>query len=315
MPIFGRRGYGGGGGGGGARLLIGIVIAVVGLAGYFMKEKVTNPETGETYRIDMNADQQKALGLQAAKQMIPQMGGALDPRSNPDAAFVAEVGRRLIANSNAAKSPFADNFNFYLVDDRKTVNAFALPGGQVSITRALYDRLDNEAQLAGVLGHEIGHVIAEHSARQMAKGKLGQMLATAVGVGSESNAGVMGAQMANQMFQLKHGRDDERQSDSIGLKYMVQAGYNPEGMLGVMKVLAEAGGSGTPSVMSSHPHPDERIKTIKEFLARNKDQLAGMDLTNGRPLKGGGDASGGRQPSRQAPRADPARLPQEREEW
>jgi beta-barrel assembly-enhancing protease len=156
------------GGGGGARWVIVAVLVVVALAGYFMKEKVTNPETGETYRRAMNVDQQKALGLQAAKQMIPQMGGALDPRQDPDAAFVAEVGRRLVQESNATKTPFADNFNFYLINDPKQINAFALPGGQISITRGLYERLENEAQLAGVLGHEIGHVIAEHSAQQMA---------------------------------------------------------------------------------------------------------------------------------------------------
>ena len=158
--MFGRRGYGGGGGGG--RLMIGVAIALFGIIGYFMTGKVTNPETGETYRVAMDTDQQKALGLRAAKEMIPQMGGALDPRRSPEAALVAEVGQRLIQSSNAAKNKFADNFNFFLVDDPKTINAFALPGGQVSITRGLYDRLENEAQLAGVLGHEIGHVIAEH---------------------------------------------------------------------------------------------------------------------------------------------------------
>ena len=301
MPIFGNRG---GFGGGGARWIIAAVIAVVGIVGYFAKEKVTNPETGETYRRAMNVDQQKALGLQAAPQMNQQFGGAEDPRSDPDAALVAEVGDRLVRGSGAAKTPFADSFRFHLLRDRKTINAFALPGGQISITRGLYERLDNEAQLAGVLGHEIGHVIAEHSAQQMAKGQLGQALATAAGIGSDSYGGAMAAQMANKMLQLKYGRDDERQSDTIGLRYMVDAGYHPEGMLGVMKVLAEAGGSGTPGVMSSHPHPEERIKTIKAFLEQNADKLAQMDLTNGRSLRGDRIERGGR-----APRSDPSRLP------
>jgi predicted Zn-dependent protease len=306
---LGGLGYGTGGrrGGGGMRWGIAAVILVIGLVGYFMKEKVTNPETGETYRRAMNVDQQKALGLQAAKQMIPQMGGAVDPRTSPDAALVAEVGARLVRNSNAAKSAFADNFHFFLVNDPRTINAFALPGGQVSITRGLYERLENEAQLAGVLGHEIGHVIAEHSAQQMAKGQLGQMIATAVGVGSDSHGGAMAAQMANQMLQLKYGRDDERQSDSIGLKYMVQAGYHPKGMLGVMRILKEAAGGGRqPEFMASHPHPEERLATIQEFLERNKDQLAKMDLTEGRPLKGTTRLQGG------TPREDPNRLPGER---
>jgi beta-barrel assembly-enhancing protease len=300
---FGRRG-----GGGKARWVIAAVIALVGIVGYFAKEKVTNPETGETYRRAMNVDQQKALGLQAAKQMIPQMGGAVDPKTSADAALVAEVGRRLVENSNAAQSQFADNFHFFLVNDPRTINAFALPGGQVSITRGLYEQLENEAQLAGVLGHEIGHVIAEHSAQQMAKGQLGQMLATAVGVGSDDQRVAAGSQMANQMLQLKYGRDDERQSDSIGLKYMVQAGYDPQGMLGVMRILKEAAGGGRqPEFLSSHPHPEERLKTIQEFLDRNKDQLAKMDLTPGRPLKSGVPRDG------PMPKSDRGRLP--KEQW
>ena len=306
MQIFGRKGYRRRGDGYG-RFIIAAVIALIGIVGYFMKEKVTNPETGESYRRGMSVDQQKALGLQAAREMIPQMGGALDPDRDPDAALVAEVGRRLIRGSNATKSEFADNFNFWLIDDPKTINAFALPGGQISITRGLYERLQTEAQLAGVLGHEIGHVIAEHSAQQMAKGQLGQMLAAAVGVGSDDMRVAMGAQMANQMLQLKYGRDDERQSDEIGLKYMVQAGYHPEGMLGVMQVLAEASkGRAPPAFMASHPHPEERIKTIQSFLDRNADKIAQMNLSHGRRLRGGALERDDRQP-----RADPNRLPDE----
>jgi beta-barrel assembly-enhancing protease len=274
------------------RWIIAIVVAAVGIIGYLSKTKVTNPETGEQYRVAMTVDQEKALGLQAAKEMIPKMGGALDPRQNADAALVDEVGRRLVAQSGAAKSNYADNFNFFLVNDPETINAFALPGGQVSITVGLMNRLETEAQLAGVLGHEIGHVIAQHSAQQMAKGQLGQTIAMAVGIGASSEDGrgqyaAAAAQMANQMIQLKYGRDDERQSDEIGLKYMMQAGYHPEGMLGVMKVLKEAsGGSRQPEFLASHPHPEERLATIQKFLEEHRDELANSKLTQGRPLHG-----------------------------
>lgn len=290
MPInLGRGGgYGGVGRGGNGRFLIAGVLVLVAVIGYFGKEKVTNPETGESYRRAMNVDQQKAMGLQAAKEMIPQMGGALDPKSNADAALVEEVGRKIVAGSGAAKTDFANNFNFFLIADGQTINAFALPGGQVSITKGLYDRLEDESQLAGVLGHEIGHVIAEHSAQQMAKGDLGQKIAMAVGVASDSNQGAIAAQMANRMVQLKYGRADETQSDTIGLKYMVQTGYDPRGMLGVMKVLAEASkGSRQPAFMASHPHPQARIETINKFLEDNKAELAKMNLTSGRKLRGG----------------------------
>ncbi|MGB7156937.1 MAG: M48 family metalloprotease, partial [Tepidisphaeraceae bacterium] len=275
------------GGGLKMRWIIAAVIALVGVISYFAKEKVTNPETGESYRRSMNVDQQKALGLQAARQMIPQMGGEVDPSRNADAALVDEVGARLVANSGASKTEFADSFHFYLIDDPQTINAFALPGGQISITRGLMDRLENEAQLAGVLGHEIGHVIAEHSAQQMAKGQLGQVLATAVGVGASGEDGAgryagAAAAMAAQMVNLKYGRGDEAQSDDIGLKYMAQAGYDPNAMLGVMRILKEAAGSGKqPEFLSSHPHPETRIATIEKFLKENEAELRKLKLTEG----------------------------------
>jgi beta-barrel assembly-enhancing protease len=288
MPLFG---YGQRRSGGGGRWIIAAVIAVVGIIGYFAKEKVTNPETGESYRRAMNVDQQKALGLQAAQQMIPEMGGAADPKSDADAALVSEVGTKLVTQSTAGKSEFAGNFNFYLIEDANTINAFALPGGQVSITRGLMNRLENEAQLAGVLGHEIGHVIAEHSAQQMAKGQLGQMLATAVGVGASGEDGAgryagIAAAMAVQMKTLQYGRQDESQSDELGLKYMTQSGYDPQEMVHVMQILKSAGGgSRQPEFMSSHPLPESRIKEIQDWVEANRDQLKNLKLTKGRSLR------------------------------
>lgn len=274
------------------RWIIALVIALVGIVGYFAKEKVTNPETGESYRRAMNVDQQKALGLQAAKEMIPKMGGAADPSRDPDGRIVSEVGTRVVSETGASKTEFAGNFNFYLVEDPNTINAFALPGGQVSITRGLYNRLENEAQLAGVLGHEVGHVIAEHSAQQMAKGQLGQMIATAVGVGASGEDGRgryagIAAMMANQMLQMKYGRQDETQADEIGLKYMKEAGYDPAEMVAVMEILkSAAGGSRQPEILSSHPLPESRIEDIKRWIESHQGELKNLKLTKGQPLHG-----------------------------
>jgi predicted Zn-dependent protease len=274
------------------RWIIALVIALVGVVGYFAKEKVTNPETGESYRRAMNVDQQKALGLQAAKEMIPKMGGAADPSRDPDGRIVSEVGTRVVSETGASKTEFAGNFNFYLVEDPNTINAFALPGGQISITRGLYNRLENEAQLAGVLGHEVGHVIAEHSAQQMAKGQLGQMIATAVGVGASGEDGRgryagVAAMMANQMLQLKYTRGDETQADEIGLKYMKEAGYDPAEMVAVMEILkSAAGGSRQPEILSSHPLPESRIEDIKRWIESHQGELKNLKLTKGQPLHG-----------------------------
>src|SRR5205085_849824 len=148
--------------------------------------------------------------------------------------------------------------------DPQTINAFALPGGPVFITLGLYEKLDNEAELAGVLGHEVGHVINRHASEHMAKGQLGGMLATAVGVGASDNRGrgygtAIAAQVANQVLQLKFSRSDESESDSYGIKYMAQAGYDPRGMIKVMEILRDAskGGRGW-QILQTHPNPAAR---------------------------------------------------------
>ena len=288
-------GFGNSGGrrGGGGRWIIAAVIAVIGLVS-FLGTRQRNPTTGEVQYVAMNVDQEKALGLQAAPQMAQQMGGAVDPNRDPDARLVAEVGAKLVASSEAGKSPYAGNFNFYLLNDSKMVNAFALPGGQIFITRALFDRFQNEAQLAGVLGHEIGHVIHRHSGQQMAKGRLGQMLATAAGVGAEDARVAMGAQMANQMLQLKYGRTDETQSDTTGIDYMAKAGYDPREMLGVMKILKEAGGGRSqPEILSSHPLPENRLQEIEQIIKQKFRPEQLERLSKGRPLSGTGSGGGG----------------------
>jgi predicted Zn-dependent protease len=284
-------GRGRGWGGGGTRLIIAAVIALIGIVTYFMRSE-TNPVTGEKQRVAMNVDQEKALGLQAAPQMAQQMGGAIDPERDPRAALVAEVGARLVQRSEASKSPYVGNYNFYLLGDDRTVNAFALPGGQVFITEALFNRLENEAQLAGVLGHEIGHVVHRHAAEHMAKGQLGQMLVGAVAVGASDGErsgqmATMAAMMANQMFQLRFSRKDELESDDYGLRWMVQAGYDPSQMLTVMQILKEAGGgSGRgPSFLQTHPDPDARIEKIRSYLEEKFPNGVPQELTKGRSLR------------------------------
>jgi beta-barrel assembly-enhancing protease len=301
MALFGLgrqqgydQGYGQGRGRGGfpMRIVIAVVIAGIGLVTYFTRTQV-NPVTGEKQRVAMSVDQEKALGLEAAPKMAAQMGGVLDPRQDPDARVVAEVGHKLVNSTEASKSPYVGNFNFYLLDDPKTINAFALPGGQIFITRALYSRLQDESQLAGVLGHEVGHVIHRHSAQQMAKGQLGQMLVVATGVGASDERGhgqmaAAAAAMANQMMQLKYGRGDESQSDSYGLKLMAQAGYDPRGMLAVMTVLKEAGGGRKqPEFLLSHPLPENRLEDIKRNIAQKYPNGVPETLTRGRELGGG----------------------------
>ncbi|HEX8523639.1 MAG TPA: M48 family metalloprotease [Tepidisphaeraceae bacterium] len=271
------------------RLIIALVIALVAIGSYIGKKQI-NPVTGEKQYVDLTVDQEKALGLQAAPQMARQMGGAIDPRTSPQAKLVADVGQRILENSDARNSPYFSNFNFYLLNDPQTINAFALPGGQIFITRALYDRMDNTAQLAGVLGHEIGHVINRHAAEHMAKGSLGSALALAVGVGaSDRREGYMtaaAAQMANQMVQLRFGRKDESESDTFGLKYMAQAGFDPRQMLKVMEILRDSSKGGRQAEMlSTHPLPETRLQEIQEKIREMYPNGVPANVTQGDPLR------------------------------
>ena len=272
------------------RLIGALLIAVVGIAMYLFNTE-ENPVTGEKQRVAMSAEQEMALGLEAAPQMASQMGGAVDPARDPQARLVEQVGRALVQKSAASESPYAGNFNFYLLDDRKTINAFALPGGQIFITRALLDKLENEAQLAGVLGHEIGHVINRHAAEHMATGQLGQLLTLAVGVGASDRddggrSAQMVAAMVNSMTQMKFSRSDESESDQYGLRYMAAAGYDPSAMLDVMRVLEEASqGNRQPEFLATHPQPATRFEEIKALLAQDYPDGIPSTLTKGRSLR------------------------------
>jgi predicted Zn-dependent protease len=282
-------GYGGGRPFPLGRLIGALVIAMLGGVIYLSQTQV-NPVTGKKQHVAMSVDQEMALGLQAAPQMAEQMGGDVSPREDPRAALVDEVGRRLVQNSEARKSPYVENFHFHLLRDPKTINAFALPGGQVFITAGLLDRMDNEAQLAGVLGHEIGHVINRHAAQQMAKGQLGQILTLAVGVGASGNddrgrKAQLVAAMVNQMTQLRFSRGDESESDHYGLKYMAEAGYDPRAMLDVMKILKKASGDQhPPEFLATHPLPETRLDAIRAELTQMYPNGIPSNLTKGRPL-------------------------------
>lgn len=254
----------------GRHFLLGLAMAGVALFLYYSHTQV-NPVTGEKQHISMSVDQEKALGLQSAPEMAAKMGGEVDP-SSPDAARVKAVGRRIVERSNAGRSPYADSFQYHLLRDPETVNAFALPGGQVFITEGLLQRLKTEDQIAGVLGHETGHVVHRHSAEQMAKGQLGALLGAAAGVASDDGSGrgrnaQIVAATVNQMMQLRYSRQDESEADRYGVDAMAEAGYDPHAMLEVLEILKQAStGPRPPEILSSHPLPETRIAELQAYL-------------------------------------------------
>jgi predicted Zn-dependent protease len=272
------------------RVLAGVVIAIIGIIVYMTRTQI-NPVTGEKQHIALNVDEEKAMGLQAAPEMAARMGGAINPVEDVRARAVAIVGRGIVEHSDAGRSDYADTFKFTLLNDPQTINAFALPGGPIFITKALYEKLSTEAELAGVLSHEIGHVVGRHSAEQLAQSQLGQTLTLAFGVGASGDRrgqqAAAVAAMVNQMSQLRFSRSDESKADQLGLKYMAQAGYDPSAMLEVMKVLKGLSKGGRePEFMQTHPLPESRIAEITETLQRDYPDGIPKNLTRGRPLPG-----------------------------
>jgi predicted Zn-dependent protease len=263
---YSRRGRGAGTGRFKIFLIIGLAMAGFQAFKYFTNTQV-NPVTGETQRVQWSTEQEIQLGLQSAPQMAQQHGGLHPDQRAQD--FLDNVGKRLANTATGSQSLYP--YDFHLLADDRVVNAFALPGGQTFITAALFNRLENEDQLAGVMGHEIGHVIERHGAERMAKTGFVQGLIQSVMIGTGGDATM--AQIANVVgnyANMKYGRDQELESDNWGVKLMIEAGYDPEALIGVMDILEDAsGGSSVPEFQSSHPSPENRRELIREAIERH----------------------------------------------
>jgi len=246
------------------RIFIGLAIVTFAFV-QRCSNKEENPYTGRSQTINMTAEQEIAIGLQSAPEIAEQYGGLYpDERLQ---SFVDVVGNKLVKNSIARETPY--RYEFHLLADDQTINAFALPGGPVFITYALFSRL-NEAQLAGVLGHEIGHVIGRHSAERIAESNFWKTVSIGASVGADAG-GIVGSIGQNTL--LNNGRSDELESDDLGVLLMIQAGYQPGEMIEVMEILKEAGGPNRPpEFQSTHPDPDNRIENIREAIAKYKGQ-------------------------------------------
>lgn len=230
----------------------------------------TNAATGRSQFDLISRADEIAIGEEAMPQLIEGYGGAV---SDPLLAnYVTSIGMELALG---AEEEYRDlPWEFTLLDS-DVINAFALPGGKVFISRGLMARMTSEAQLAGVLGHEIGHVTAEHADKQMGRQMIisGLAVGAAVAAGTQDDdrwaAAVPLAVSGAGLFNLKFGRDEELEADRLGMRYMVRSGYNPEEMLRVMMILQEAGGGGggRSEWLSTHPLPSTRVDRIERRLA------------------------------------------------
>ena len=234
------------------------------LASSLVAACATNPVTGRREISLISEAQEIQMGQQAAQE-VEQSIGLVDNAALQN--YVSAVGNRLAKSSQRPNLPW----RFGVVDDA-TPNAFALPGGPVYVTRGLVDMMDSEAELATVLGHEIGHITARHTAQQITKSQLAQIglvAAMVIAPQVQNFGGLLSSGM--QLLFMKYSRDNERQADELGFGYALQQNYDVTQMAKVFVALQRIGEiegkSGIPSWMSTHPDPGERVRTTEQRVA------------------------------------------------
>ena len=242
----------------------------------------TNPVTGKRELSLIGEGQEIAMGQEGAQAAVAQMG------VYPDSSiqrYVSSLGMTLAKGSERPDLPWS----FTVVDD-PNINAFALPGGPIFVTRGILAHMNSEAQLVSVLGHEIGHVTAKHSVSQMSKQQLMQIgLVGAMVVRPElQQFGGLASQGLGLLF-LKYGRDDETQADELGFRYMTAANYNPAEMAEMFKTLERVSGGegsrGTPEWLSTHPDPGNRVAKTNERIASAGRSFQGTKIERDAFLK------------------------------
>ena len=215
-----------------------------------------------------SAKQQLELGTRAAADLRKQSKDHLLPDSDARVILVRKVGERLINTFREREKDKPWKFSFDVIDD-KTVNAFALPGGPMFVYTGLLSKLKTEDELAGVLGHELTHVRREHWAYQYADSMKRSLGLTALLLIFRANNTVANlANVSNEvLFDLRYSRGHESEADNTGLDCMFAAGYNPNGMADVFRMLGEQAGKGAPpEFLSDHPSDKRRVQNIQDRI-------------------------------------------------
>lgn len=252
-----------------AERLLCLTVLCVGAQAYAQSAGPVFPDPGHP---SISRDDQRALGLQAAAQVYQQM--PVLPDSSPETQYIRQLGQKLVAT---IPSQYSWPFEFHVVA-QKEINAFALPGGPMFVNVGTITAAANEAQLAGVMAHEMSHVYMQHSAKQAGKAETTSMLAGLAGAvlggtvgnmagGMVGQLGQMGIQMGAQGLMLKYSRSDESQADAVGAVILYKAGYDPQAMADFFKTLETQGGQTPPQWLSDHPNPGNRQLAIQKEIA------------------------------------------------
>jgi len=233
-----------------------------------------NPATGHNELMLVSESQEIAMGQQYDSQVVATIGLYPDPALQ---SYIQTLGKRLAATSERPNLPWT----FRVVDD-PAVNAFAVPGGFVYVTRGILAHMNNEAQLATVVGHEIGHVTARHTAAEMSKEQVATLGLVVGSIASKQVANYAGvAQQALGVLFLKFSRDNENQADELGVRYSSRANFDSREMVNVMKVLdrlSATEGGRLPEWLSTHPNPGNRVEHISSLISKQQTDFTGATI-------------------------------------
>ena len=232
-----------------------------------------NPITGEKELMFFGADQDVTIGRKYAPEITKQMGGRIENSSLQ--SYINEVGQRI---ANVTGGPDWE-YHFVALND-ESVNAFALPGGHIFITRGMLEMLQTESQLAGILAHEIVHVVARDSTNMMSNQIGIDILLSAVTSEDTPESVLTVTDITRQILGLKYSRKDEYEADLGGLEYMYRAGYNPWGAVETMQMLESQSDIRPIEFLSTHPSPQNRLGYLSERIQRNYYNVA--DLKTGK---------------------------------
>lgn len=237
------------------------------------------PATGQRRFLGFTWEQEAEIGKQVSKEVTALFGAYRDPKVE---RYVAEVGSRVLEVSHLRRPGIDEQirktpFTFGVLDS-PIINAMALPGGYIYITRGMLAHMNNEDQLAAVLAHEIGHVAARHAARQAWQQQVGQglLLGGALlgqGLGLPAQDILNLGSMAAQLIFLRYSREDELEADTLGVEYSAAAGYDPRETIGLFQTLDRIHakeGQGMPSFLSTHPDPGARIQRLRQLTAAQR---------------------------------------------
>lgn len=245
------------------RLFSGLALLALTAAASFLSGCKTNAATGRSQLQYFSPEQEIALGTQSKPSMLQEFGGTV-PDGQAD-AYVTEIGKKLAAVTEDYNPGLPWEFTFL---NSNVINAFALPGGKVFVTRALVKQMTSEAELAHVLGHEVGHVTARHTNDRMVQATGAQILAGAAGAATKNDRVAQLAANAGSIVVLGYSREQEREADYLGMRYMSRIGYDPAAAIKVMEILNRASGDRSqPQWLQTHPYPEDRIERIKGHLA------------------------------------------------